>query len=148
MKVLRTVLAFIVCTSPALAFDSPKALQDAFLAALHAEDADSIAACYTADAMNFTPDMLVGYGPDAARQSWGGFFEAFDIVSVELSEKHMVESGDLAAAWGLYTMTVTPAAGGEPIVMQGRYMDVSRRIDGKWLYVADHASVPLPPPAE
>jgi ketosteroid isomerase-like protein len=56
----------------------------------------------------------------------------------------MTESGDLAAAWGLYTITAQPVGGGDPLVMQGRYLDVARNFDGRWLYIADHASVPLP----
>jgi hypothetical protein len=31
--------------------------------------------------------------------------------------------------------------------MEGRYTAVGKKIGGKWYYVADHASAPLPPPA-
>jgi hypothetical protein len=41
---------------------------------------------------------------------------------------------------------MAPQAGGDPVVMEGRYIEVAKRIGGKWLFVADHASVPLPPP--
>jgi hypothetical protein len=37
-----------------------------------------------------------------------------------------------------------PAEGGDVVEMKGRYMDVARNMDGTWLYVADHASMPLP----
>ena len=33
-----------------------------------------------------------------------------------------------------------------PQIIEGRYTDVKRMHDGKWVYVMDHASVPLPPP--
>lgn len=55
----------------------------------------------------------------------------------------MVRSGDLAAAWGLFTVIARPAEGGELVTLVGRYMDVARPIDGRWLYIADHASMPL-----
>ena len=29
----------------------------------------------------------------------------------------------------------------------GRYTDVKAQRDGKWVYIIDHASVPLPPPS-
>lgn len=148
MRIPSIFLITLCWAGGTLAFDSPQALQDAFLAALRAGDADGLAACYTEDAVNFTPDRMIGYGPDSARESWGGFFAQYSVISAELSEEHMVESGDLAAAWGLYTITAEPVKGGEPVVMQGRYMDIARKVDGKWLYVADHASVPLPPNAE
>jgi len=32
--------------------------------------------------------------------------------------------------------------------MKGRYMDVARNINETWLYVADHASMPLPTPKD
>jgi uncharacterized protein (TIGR02246 family) len=144
MRICWIVLTLLSWTPAALAFDTPQALQDAFMAALRAGDADSLAACYTEDAVTFTPDRMIGFGPDAARESWGAFFQQHRVLSAELSEQHMTESGDLAAAWGLYTITAQPVGGGDPLVMQGRYMDVARNFDGRWLYIADHASVPLP----
>lgn len=114
------------------------------MAGLRAENAGAMAACYREGAVNFTPDRMIGYGPASARESWGAFFEAYDVISAELSDQELVESGDLAAAWGLFTITARPAAGGEPVVMKGRYLDVAREVDGEWLYIADHASMPLP----
>jgi len=146
MKSLGTWFLMLALSPAASAFDSPEALQAGFLAALRAGDVDGIAACYTEDAANFTPDTMVGYGPQSARDSWGGMLEHYRVVSVELSDQHMVQSGDLAAAWGLFKMTLEPRDGGDPVVMEGRYSDVSRPIGGRWLYIADHASVPLPPP--
>ena len=116
--------------------------------ALRANDADGLAACYTSDATNFAVDSMIGTGPDAVRESWGGFFAAFKVLDATLSEMHEEVSGDMAAAWGLFSITAQPVEGGEPVVMNGRYMDVSKNFDGKWLYVADHASLPLPPPPE
>ena len=78
------------------------------------------------------------------RASWGGFFEAFTVTAAELYDEHLEVSGDLAAAWGLFTITAVPAGGGEAVVIKGRYMDVAKNFDGNWLYIADHASVPMP----
>lgn len=143
MTRLLPVMLLILCNST-LAFESPQALQDAFMAAMRANDVEGLAACYTADATNFTPDSMVGIGPDSVRASWGRFFESYRVISAELSDKHMEVSGDLAAAWGLYKMVAEPIAGGEAIEMNGRYMDVARNFEGNWLYVADHASELLP----
>ena len=35
---------------------------------------------------------------------------------------------------------------GEPLQMEGRYTDAKAERDGKWVYLVDHASVPIPPP--
>jgi ketosteroid isomerase-like protein len=68
MKPFVLCLTLALCHS-ALAFESPQALQDGFMAALRANDADGMAACYTPDATSFSPDTMVGVGPDAVRTS-------------------------------------------------------------------------------
>ncbi len=145
MKNIATLL-LLFTSAQAVANESPQALQDAFMAGVITNDADAIAACYTDDAVNFTLDSMMGIGPESARQSWGSFFEAFDVDKAELSETHLEVHGDTAIAWGLFLIVATPAGGSEPVEFRGRYMDIARRIDGRWLYVADHASMPLPAP--
>jgi uncharacterized protein (TIGR02246 family) len=143
------VLAFIACVAaPANGNESPEALQDAFMTSLKANDPQGISECYATDAVNFPVDSLVGYGPESVVESWSGFFAAFTVVDARLSEKHLEVHGDTAVAWGIFTIMAKPADGGEIVEMKGRYMDVARNIDGSWLYVADHASMPLPPPPE
>lgn len=145
MKHMMLLAIFALCGS-AQAFDSPQALQNGFLDAMRANNADGMAACYTVDATNFGLGAMVGTGPDAVRADWNEFFKNYTLTGVELSDQHMEISGDLAVGWGLFTITATPVGGGEPVVMAGRYTDASKNIDGNWLYVVDHASMPLPPP--
>ena len=143
MKLLILIL-FLAISPVANAFDSPHALQDGFMAALRANDIEGLVMCYTADATNFAIDSMSGTGPESVRASWGGFFQAFTVTAAELSDEHLEVSGDLAAAWGLFTITAVPAGGGDAVVIKGRYMDVAKNFDGNWLYIADHASVPVP----
>ena len=139
------LLAFAACCAvPALANESPEALQNAFMAALEANDPQGLAACYASDAVNFPVDSLIGHGPDSVAASWTGFFAAFKVVEASLSEQHLEVHDDTAVAWGVFTILAEPTEGGEVVEMTGRYMDVARNIDGNWLYVADHASMPLP----
>jgi len=149
MKQFLFVLTCIACVAaPAYGNESPEALQDAFMTSLKANAPQGISECYAADAVNFPVDSLVGYGPESVAESWSGFFAAFTVVDARLSETHLEVHGDTAVAWGIFTIMAVPAGGGETIEMKGRYMDVARNIDGSWLYVADHASMPLPPPPE
>ena len=39
-----------------------------------------------------------------------------------------------------------PKGGGSPQIVSVRVTAVARKIGGKWLYVVDHASAPMPPP--
>jgi uncharacterized protein (TIGR02246 family) len=128
-----------------MANDTPQILQDTFTEALNANDAIAAAACYTDDAISFPVDDMAGVGREYIRASWEGLFSAMRISGVELKDQHLEEHGDTAIAWGLFSMTDTPHDGGDPVLMEGRYMDVARRIDGHWLYAADHASLPAPP---
>ena len=143
MKLLTLVL-FLAISPAADAFDSPQALQAGFMAALRANDIEGLVMCYTADATNFAISSMSGTGPESVRASWGGFFEAFTVTAAELTDEHLEVSGDLAAAWGLFTITAVPVGGGDAVVIKGRYMDVAKNFDGNWLYIADHASVPVP----
>ncbi len=143
MKLL-TLILFLAISPVADAFDSPQALQAGFMAALRANDIEGLVMCYTADATNFAISSMSGTGPESVRASWGGFFQAFTVTAAELTDEHLEVSGDLAAAWGLFTITAVPAGGGDAVVIKGRYMDVAKNFDGNWLYIADHASVPVP----
>ncbi len=135
-------------SATAFANESPEALQDAFMAALRANDVQGLADCYAGDAVTFPVGALIGHGPDSVAESWSGFFAAFKVVDANLSETHLETHGDTAVAWGLFTIIAEPVEGGAAVEMVGRYMDVARSIDGTWLYVADHASMPLPGPEE
>ena len=55
-------------------------------------------------------------------------------------------SGNLAVSSGNFSMTVEPKGGGAAQTMEGRFTSVAARKGGKWMYVSDHASVPMPPP--
>ncbi len=147
MKKLLCLLSCLACfSSLSFANESPQALQDAFMAALKANDAQGLADCYSSNAVNFPVDSLVGRGPESALASWSGFFAAFKVVDARLSETHLEIHGDTAIAWGLFTIMAEPAEGGDAVEMKGRYMDIARNMDGTWLYVADHASLPIPVP--
>ena len=139
------LLTCLVCSqSSSFANESAEALQGAFMAALRANDAQALAECYTNDAVNFPVGSLIGNGPESVIESWSGFFADFKVVDASLSETHLEVHGDTAIAWGLFTIMAEPAEGGETVEMKGRYMDVARNMDGTWLYVADHASIPIP----
>ena len=66
MKKVMCLLTCLACfSSSSLANESPQALQDAFMAALKANDVQGLADCYTSDAVNFPVGALVGSGPES-----------------------------------------------------------------------------------
>ena len=40
-------------------------------------------------------------------------------------------------------MILVPKGGGDEMVLEGRFADAATKIDGKWQYVMDHASMPM-----
>ncbi len=143
MKKLLLLLLMTCCGSLG-AYESPQALQDAFLAGMNANDSDALADCYTEDAVSYSIDDLAGVGPDYVRDAWDRFFSGFVILDASLYESELIVMGDTAMAWGLFKILARPKAGGEPVEMKGRYTDVARNMNGNWLYIFDHASVPMP----
>jgi ketosteroid isomerase-like protein len=148
---MKHLLIFIsgLLLSPALqANDSPEALQESFMTALRAGDMAGIAACYTEDATSYDVGVQVLHGPEAISGSWGGFFEAYEVLAADLFDNTVETHGDTGIAWGEFALKVKPRAGGDPFRMVGRFTDVSRNVDGTWLYVLDHVSMLPPAPAE
>ncbi|MDJ0653572.1 MAG: nuclear transport factor 2 family protein [Xanthomonadales bacterium] len=124
---------------------SPEALLEAFVDALAANDADRVAACYANDAVCFAMDEMVGLGPEFVRESWNAFFSVYTVREVRLTNTRLECFGDTAAAWGLFQMLVDTVDEAEEIELHGRFTDVAKQFNQRWLFIADHASVPLPP---
>jgi ketosteroid isomerase-like protein len=119
---------------------------EAFVKAVNAGNPDAIAALYLENATSYPPDVPVVTGRDAIRKTWADLFTQFT-AKLELTNGFYENHGDISIAWGQFTMTLTPKAGGEPIKIEGRYTDASKLEEGKWLYIVDHASVtPTAPP--
>lgn len=144
MFVLAGVLA--LCASPLLASDKAGgSVQDCWLPAFKAMDADAVAQCYAPDAVLWLPGTPMMQGRDAIREGYVGFFSAFTIKSMTLVEMGESRHGDESTAWGSFTLVMAAKSDGKEVTQVGRYTDLSRKIDGKWMYIMDHASDDPPP---
>ena len=147
-KFVLTALALtlLVASAPLRADEHPaKMVDNAWKAAVLAGDLEAVVALYAPDAVVYPPDAFKIQGTEEIRAYWTGFLEAMTIQDVEF-EGTFETHGDVSVGWGTWKLTAMPKAGGEPIMMAGRASTVVQKIDGRWLYVLDHASVPLPPP--
>jgi uncharacterized protein (TIGR02246 family) len=134
----------LLASPHALAQETPDALLAAFIAAVEAEDSQALAALYLPEADSYSPGSHHVRGREAIAADWQGFFDAFDQITLDIQPHGSEHFGSSHAAWGVWTLTQTPAGGGEAFSMDGRFMDVQRQVDGRWYYIADHASVALP----
>jgi uncharacterized protein (TIGR02246 family) len=118
-----------------------------WLRAVKANDVEALVACYAPDAVLWGPGEAEARGTEAIRKSYAGMLAGYVVRDATLSNAQRRELGRYSVGWGNYTLTLAPKRGGAPIVMHGRFTDVVEKRDGKWLYVADHASAdPEPAP--
>jgi len=119
-------------------------VDQSWVKAMKANDLEATMALYAPDAVAYFPDGDFK-GKQAIRKSWTDFLATFTVKDCT-SEGTYETTGDTSLGWGIWSLTVVPKGGGDPIPMKGRATVVVKKIGGQWLYVVDHASVPLPPP--
>ncbi|MFT4956142.1 MAG: ketosteroid isomerase-like protein [Brevundimonas sp.] len=82
-------------------------------------------------------------GEDIWRRNWVAFFDMFeDDLEVTIENLTVYQSGDIATVRGLTRLQGTMTSG-QYVDMWSRETNVLRRIDGAWLVVHDHVSVPM-----
>ena len=118
----------------------PESTQACWQPAFEAGDADAVAQCYAPDAVLWLPGAPMMQGRDAIRAGYVDFFAASTIKSAKLTELGKLSDENEAASWGTFTVVTVSKKDGKETTESGRYTDVSRRIDGRWQYVVDHAS--------
>ncbi len=137
------LLAVLVCSSAesARAADSgPAAVDAAWVKGMRANDADAVVKCYAPDAVAWLPDSPAAQGEKAIRSLYEGLLSANTVNDAVLSEVREKHARNVAVRWGKFLLTLTPKAGGDRIVMSGRFSEVLERRAGRWVYVVDHAS--------
>ena len=132
----------------AIAADEGPSAAECFTTAFKAGDADALAACYAEDGIIWFPGGPMAQGRQAIRDGFANYFTEMAIQDVVLTELgHVMGEGDTRTAWGTYEIRAVDNASGAEVVQRGRYTDVSKKIDGRWLYVVDHPSDDPPAPA-
>lgn len=123
-----------------------KALYDNWAKAFEARDIDGIMAVYAPG------DAVIGYdvvapleykGKDAYRKDYLEFLSQYEgPIHVEYREMRILTSGDLGVIHALERMT-GKLKNGQPFDLWLRATSAVQKINGKWLIVHDHISVPV-----
>ena len=118
-----------------------------WLKAYNAGDVDTIAALYTEDAVLMPPHAPVANGKAAIRESVAKDAAAAKAAGIKLVGGTATAGVNGDWGWESGSYTVTDASG--QTVDGGSYLSVSRKINGKWLYVRDtyNSDRLAPPPA-
>ena len=111
--------------------------------AVRAKDIDRVLSLYAPDVVSFDLDPPLRYaGTDAKRRAWQEFFAVHTgPVVYEVRGLNITAHGELAFVHGLNHVTGTLASGHHSD-MWVRWTACFRRIEGVWLVVHDHVSVP------
>ena len=121
-----------------------KDLDAAWVKAAKAGDIEALVKLYAPTAVTYMPDEMRAKGTEEIRASFQKFLGASNVKEMTLTQDFETTSGNLAASSGTFSMTVEPKGGGAAQTMEGRYSSVAVRKGGKWMYVSDHASMPIP----
>ena len=126
--------------------EGAKGLDEAWVKGANANDVEAVVGLYADDAILYPPDGPKVEGKAAIRAYYAAWLGANTVSDAKILESHSKNSGDLSTSWGEVSLTTKPKAGGEPTTFKVRATSVAARRGGKWLYITDHASAPLPPP--
>lgn len=123
-----------------------RALDAAFVDAWNRGDAEALSRLNwdSPDAVLFPPGVLEARGIAAIRQVNAQTLAALRGSRIEIFESHQMPAGDVVIGYGKWRLTV-PGPNGTTTEIIGRHTDVKAVRDGRWVYLLDHASVPLPP---
>jgi len=124
-----------------------KALDQRFIDAYNQGDLDAMMENYwkSPDVVLFDPGSMENRGWNAIRESMQATFSSMPGGKMEMTESHYIVAGEMVIGWGRWTWS-GQMPDGSSMTMEGRYTDVKAKRNGKWVYILDHASAPLPPP--
>jgi ketosteroid isomerase-like protein len=111
--------------------------------AIRAKDIDGVMSLYAPDIVSFdlTPPLRYA-GADGKRRAWQGAFAAFTgPIAYEVRDLNVTTHGELGFVHGVNHVSGTLASG-QVIDLWLRWTACFRQIDGVWLVVHDHVSVP------
>ena len=140
-----TLALFFVSASlaaPKGALSGAQTVDEAWRAAITANDLNAIISCYSKDAVMWLPGAPEAKGVAAIRKSYAELLAANTVTGASFANTHYQDSGNISVGWGDFTLKLSPKNGGSPAVLSGRFSVIAKKEGGKWTYVVDHASAP------
>ena len=116
-------------------------LVDRFTDAMSRKDLDGAMACFWN-----SPELIVVLfgntqrGYETVRGGIAAMFEQNETVRLTVNEISYVPVGNMVMAVGTATYDLKPK-GGPAMQLVERWTDLEQKIDGRWVYVLDHATM-------
>lgn len=99
--------------------------------AFQSGDVDQIIEFYAEDAVSMPPGFPISNGKETIEADLRFFFEEFSLDR-EFTLVDYEVTGEYATRTGEWTQTLTPKAGGDPIVETGRCVLGFKKVDNEW----------------
>lgn len=115
--------------------------------AFQAGDVDRIIEFYAEDAVSMPPGFPVSAGKEAIEADLRFFFDEF-VLEREFTLVDYEIAGDYATRQGEWTQTLTPKAGGDPVIETGRCTLGFKKFGDEWKVVWEIWNTYEPPAAE
>jgi len=148
---LPAILVLLLLPSLTLRAQAPASASEAAIKALYTKwndafnkkDVDTIMSLYAPDVFVYDVIPPRAYPSwDAYKKNWQDLFAQFPAVNNTVSDLHVTVVGPAAYTRFINSGTMTAKDGTQSHVVV-RSTDVWRKIDGKWLIVQEHNSVPV-----
>ena len=127
--------------------EEEKYLRETDIAWSHAaakKDIDATASLMTDDGEQLPPNAPMAKGRDAVKKEWAGLLALKDVaIKWEPTSIQVAESGEIGYTSGTYTFDYTDPKAGK-ISDHGKYLEVWKKVDGKWKCYLDMYSSDLP----
>jgi ketosteroid isomerase-like protein len=134
------LLAFSCAVSAHAAESGAKLVDSSWAKAMKANDLEAVMKTYAPNAVAWLPGGPEARGEQAIRSAYQNLLSSNTVTEVVLSETGYKTMGKTSVGWGKFSLTLVPKAGGDAVVMKGRYTDIAERQGGRWVYIVDHAS--------
>ncbi len=124
------------------------AIWNEYEASLSAGDVDRWVDLWTAEGIQLPPGEPPVIGKEAIRaRNKAALTDLFDIA-MSINNEEVVVGSEWAVARGVYSATLTPKAGGDDVLVDGKYMTLlQRQADGSWKIFRDIFNSNVPPAA-
>ena len=104
-----------------------------YAASLNAGDVSRWLDLWTEDGVQMPPDEPAVVGKEQIRARNSAVLDQFTFNMEDITNLEVEESGNLGFARGRFHATLTPKGGGDPLVVDGKYLTILRKqADGSW----------------
>jgi uncharacterized protein (TIGR02246 family) len=118
---------------------------DQYASSMNAGDLNLWISLWADDAIQMAPDAPAVIGKEQIRAKYESIFPQF-IFKMTITNEDVRIGGDLAVSHGNYTVSMTPKAGGEAIMIDGKYLSIEeRQADGSWKIIRSCFNDNAPP---